>query len=378
MSLGKCGAGVSVIAALLIVPGCSRREAQSVTSAPKPNPIFNQTALFLAGIKGPANSPFHSLENNSEWRSYSRDIVTTWDRANREQFGPVDDFQKHNLAPLHSGGSFIFYPFGGPDVLYATRFFPNAKVYVLAGLERVGEIRGSEQFSSKKLERELNGWKKALTSIFERSFFVTSEMDSQFHGRVANGLLPMILLLLARSGYTIDDAHYGHLDPSGVFAYEEAASNIRHMGVEIDFHRGPEAVSRKLFYFSTRLGPEFEQDPSFARFLDRIGAPDTLVKSASFLLHWEMCKALRSYILKKSNLILEDDTGIPYRYFQNADWRVQLFGEYSRPDRPFHREYQRDLAAAFLEASKVKPLGFNLGYGAGRRPSSMLLAVRTK
>lgn len=365
-------------ATALLLPSCGRHEARVFTAESKANPAFNQSAMFLAGMKGPENGPFHALESDPAWRRYAGDIDATWSRVRTEQFGPVSSFQKRDLEPLNQRGSYVFYPFGGPDVLYATRFFPDARTYVLAGLERVGEIGEPGQYRPKHLEHELNGWRQALASIFQRSFFVTSEMDRQFHGRVANGLLPMILLLLARTGSTIDDAHYGHLDSGGAFIYEQAASNIRHMGVEIDFHRGSESISRKLFYFSTRLGPEFEQDPSFAKFLDRLGTPDTLVKSASFLLHWEMCKSLRSYILSKSNLILEDDTGIPYRYFLNAGWRVQLYGEYSRPDRPFIREYQRDLASAFLETGKVKPLGFNLGYGAGRRPSSMLLAVRLK
>ena len=377
MNSSRARKGVLALAFLLLC-NCVRRESPITPPAREENASFNQSALFLAGMKGPENGPFHALESDPAWRRYSADLNATWTRLNTEQFKLVSSFETQNLSVLPRKGSYVFYPFGGPDVLYATRLFPSAQTYVLAGLERVGEIGDPQQYRPKHLERDLNGWRQALNSIFERSFFVTSEMDSQFHGRVANGLLPMILLLLARAGFTIDNAHYGHLDPSGAFIYEQPASNIRHMGVEIDFHRAGESVNRKLFYFSTRLGPEFEYDPSFARFLDRQGTPDTLVKSASFLLHWEMCKSLRSYILAKSNLILEDDTGIPYRYFLNPGWQVQLFGEYSRPDRPFHREYQRDLASAFLESGKAKPLGFNLGYGAGRRPSSMLLAVRTK
>ena len=87
---------------------------------------------------------------------------------------------------------------------------------------------------------------------------------------------------------------------------------------------------------------------------------------------------MRHYILAKSNLILQDDTGVPYSYFQNAAWQVQLYGEYSAPIKPFKRLYQKDLAQAFKDGSKVRPLGFSLGYGAGRRPSSLILAVRTQ
>ncbi len=367
-----------IVLVLLYIQGCSNRQLKSV---PKPQAIdkaYNDTARFLAGVKGRQDGPFRKLEDTPAWQTYASQLADQWGRAQAEQFAPVDVFQTSELAPLHSGSSYVFYPFSGPDVLYVTRFFPKSTVYVMAGLERVGDSRSPEEYSTKNLDRELKGWRQALSSIFNRSFFVTSEMDSQFHGRVANGLVPMILLLLARSGHDIERVQFGHLDQAGKFVSEDAASGVRHMGVEIEFHRQNESISRKLYYFSTRLGPEFEQDRSFANFLQSSGTPDTLVKSASYLLHWEMCSNLRSFILDKSNLILEDDTGVPYRYFQNVGWQVQLFGKYSRPDRPFHREYQPDLAAAFDDPGLVKPLGFSLGYGAGRRTSSMILARRSR
>ena len=368
-----------IVFLLLCTQGCASRQRESIPKQQASiDKTYNDTARFLAGVKGRQDGPFGKLEDRPSWQNYSVEIEEKWGRAQKDQFAPVDVFQSQELDPLHSGSSYVFYPFSGPDVLYVTRFFPKSTTYVLAGLERVGDLRKPQEYSIKNLDRELNGWSQALSSIFNRSFFVTSEMDSQFHGRVANGLLPMILLLLARSGHDIERVQYGHLDQAGKFVPEDATPGVRHMGVEIDFHGANETTSRKLFYFSTRLGPEFEQDRSFANFLASRGTPDTLVKSASFLLHWEMCSNLRSFILEKSNVILEDDTGVPYHYFQTAAWQVQLFGKYSRPDRPFHREYQRDLAAAFDDPGRVKPLGFSLGYGAGRRTSRMILARRSK
>jgi hypothetical protein len=363
-----------------LLGGCARRPAKTVGAERVSTEAIqlNDTARFLAGLPGRANGPFHQLEATRTWKNYSTEIAETWNQAQKDQFAAVDAFQQRELASLHTGGSFVFYPFSGPDVLYLSHFFPNGKKYVLAGLENVGTMKSPSEYNSKNLDRELNGWKQALGSIFNRTFFVTSEMDSEFHGRVANGLLPMILLLMVRSGDTIDGMRYGHFDEAGRFLADGAQWPGKHKGVEVSFHRGGEKGSRTLYYFSTNLSQEFETHPGFQRFLESQGTADTLVKSASFLLHWKMCSGLRSYMLAKSNLILEDDTGVPYRYFENADWRVRLFGGYSRPDRPFRREYQPDLADAFQDNSKVRELGFSLGYGSGRRPSSMILAERVK
>jgi hypothetical protein len=363
----------------LTAAGCSRQgHAPPESFDTSFDRSANHTARFLAGLKGGVGSPFAQLEQTAEWHEYARTMDASWARLDKGQLASVKAFQRRELSAVKQNNSFVFYPFSGPDVLYATSFFPDSKLYVLAGLEPVGHMRAPATYRKEKLDGELSGWNQALASILGRSFFVTSEMDRQFHGRVADGLLPMILLLLTRSGYDIEGFRYGHLSTVGEFVMEppDATGKQKHMGVEIRFRRPSETVSRQMFYFSTDLGPAFQRDPDFSRFLTRLGKAETLVKSCSFLLHWGTCNAIRSHILKTSSLILEDDTGVPFRYLQSADWRVELFGEYSAPDRPFKKQYQHDLAAAFAEKTNVKTLGFSLGYGYNRRPSSMILARR--
>jgi hypothetical protein len=378
----RVSACATLLAATLLAQGCtpraSERRPQATGSVQAQG--WNDTARFLSGMKGRADGPFRALEETTSWKSYAAEFDTSWHQLQTEQVQPLDAFQKRELASIRPTGQYVFYPFSGPDVLYMTRFFPEGKVMVMAGLEPVGSLRVTQRYSARTLDRELAGWKKSVSSIFERSFFVTSEMDSEFRGRVADGLLPMILLLLERSEYTIDHVQYGQLTESGEFGPEEETDPPirKHKAVQVHFHRGSETASRTLYYFSTDLGPAFEKNPAFSRFLDSLGTPDTLVKSASFLLHWRMCSALRRYILHNSNLILEDDTGVPYSYFQNSAWQVRLYGEYSAPIKPFKRLYQKDLAKAFQDPSQVRPLGFSLGYGYGHRPSSMILAIRTE
>jgi hypothetical protein len=372
----------ALLAATLLPQGCtprasdSRPEATGSVEAQR----WNDTARFLSGMKGRADGPFRALEDTAAWKAYAAEFDTNWNQLQAEQLRPVRAFQKRELASLHAAGQYVFYPFSGPDILYLTGFFPEGKVMVMAGLEPVGSLRVTQRYNAKTLDRELAGWKKSVASIFERSFFVTSEMDSEFRGRVADGLLPMLLLLLERSGNTIDHVEYGQLSASGEFGIEQQTDPPvrKHKAVRIQFHRGNESAGRTLYYFSTDLGPAFEKNPAFSRFLTSLGTPDTLVKSAQFLLHWEMCRGLRRYILDKSNLVLQDDTGVPYSYFKNSAWQVRLYGEYSAPVKPFTHLYQKDLAAAFQDSSRVRPLGFSLGYGAGRRPSSLILAVRTQ
>jgi hypothetical protein len=345
------------------------------------DPAPEDAARFLGGLRGRPNGWFSSLERTPAWQAYADRLDRAWRELDQDQLQPVREFRNREVSAIDCNGSFLFYPFSGPDVLYPRLFFPACRLIVMAGLESAGSLRPVWSYREVNLESALRGWNSSLSSLFRRSFFVTGEMAREFHGRVADGLVPMILLLLARSGHTIDRLVYGQLNRAGSFVLTgdpvPGTAKLLDAGVRIEFHQNSEATPRTLYYFSTDLAMGFGQDPRFAQFLSHLGPSNTLIKSASFLPHWRMCNAIRNFILQHSNLILQDDTGITLRQLEALHWDVQLFGQYSHPDRPFQREYQPDLAKAFRVKAKVHQLGFSLGYGAGRRPSSMVLAHRT-
>jgi len=372
--------GLSVV--LMFVSGCANQDvvAERADCASQ-DPAGEDAARFLAGLRGRPDGCFASLERTPTWQAYAGQLDRAWSELEQHQIQPVREFQKRELSAIPSNTSFLFYPFSGPDVLYPRLFFPNCRLVVMVGLEPVGSLHVLYSYREANIESALRGWSQSLSSLFRRRFFVTGEMNREFRGRVADGLLPMILLLLVRSGHRIDRMVYGQLSPSGKFVAEgdpaPGAEKLPDAGVEIEFHQESEATTRTLYYFSTDLAKGFGQDPRFARFLRRLGPSDTLIKSASFLPHWSMCDAVRDFILQNSNLILQDDTGVTFRQLKALNWDVQLFGQYSHPDRPFQREYQPDLAKAFHVKANVHQLDFSLGYGAGRRQSSLMLAQRT-
>jgi hypothetical protein len=352
------------------------RTPEDAPSSPEiPVALCNDTANFLAGLKGRPDGAFHGLEETHAWQNYSAEFDKDWEKSEVHQFQAVDAFQKRELAPLKTNSTYMFYPFSGPDILYAQHFFPNARLTVFAAREPLGDMLQPSYYKPSNIDKELAGWRAGISSLFDRTFFVTSEMDQQFHGKVHNGILPLMLLLLVRNGNVIDYVRYGRLGDNGDFIPEPANVPIHH-GVEIHYRHPSETQSRILYYIKTDLAIPFDKEPAFSRFLTRQGRPDTLVKSASFLLHWAPFTAIRKYILENSNLILQDDTGVPYHMLKPKEWQVELFGEYSHPDKPFTSEWQTDLAEAFKEPGRVKQLGFILGYGSHRRPSSMMLATR--
>jgi hypothetical protein len=375
----------------LLFAGCSNSQPKVVKKEPTP-PAFhvdgataNDAARFLAGLPGRPESTFHHLEQAPAWQAYSREFQGRWSGLKSTQIAAVADFQKREIAPVleQVNSGYVFYPFSGPDILYLKSFFPGASISVLVGLEPVGNLPSAKAFSSESLNADLEGWRNGIKSLYKRTFFVTSEMDRQFRGRVTDGLLPVISMLLARTGHTIDAIRFVQLGPNGEPLAEDESKPVdaagkkhKHQAAEIKYHLEGEDIPRKLYYFSTDMA-KFGENVPFQKFLTSLGRPNTLIKSASFLLHWRMCDDIRAFILEHSNMILEDDTGVPYNFLKRGKWQTALFGQYSRPDNPFKKEHQPDLERAFADRANVRPLGFSLGYGSGRRPSHLLLAVRT-
>lgn len=87
----------------------------------------------------------------------------------------------------------------------------------------------------------------------------------------------------------------------------------------------------------------------------------TYFKSASYLMHYQAFSMVRDFCLKKSNSILEDDTGMPYKCLVDQ-FDVKLWGVYEMPIRDFSGVFQSDLNSFFRSRKDVGQLPFSMGY----------------
>ncbi len=285
-------------------------------------------------------------------------------------------FEERELKTASAGNDFLFYPFSGPDVLYATQFFPTQQAIRDGRTEPVGNLKLAANFHSETLPDELHGLGVAANSIFRRSYFITKEMEAHFHSEAADGLLPVIVMLLTRSGFVFDGMRLGEISAEGAFTTLPIDAP-KHQAVELVFHSPGDELARKtLYYVSTDLAGRYNPQKGFGKFVESKGRHATLIKSATYLLHSNNFETLRNHILESSDVILEDDTGIPYHTLNTAPWQVQLHGHYSAPGAPFKAKFQQDLQDAFADEANIRPLPFRIGYGYGQRSSSLILAVR--
>ena len=174
------------------------------------------------------------------------------------------------------------------------------------------------------------------------------------------------------------------LDKDGVLHPAAAQPPVRHRrgqhqpqvtkGVKITFS-GESKQTQTLYYFATDLSDKGTDNSGFLKFCEQWRTGDSLVKSASYLLHDDHFGNVRNFLLARSDTIVQDDTGIPLKDFNLEQWDLRPFGNYVKPIPIFSGYHQRDLLNLFTE-QHAQPLEFNIGYQWKNNGSSVLLATK--
>jgi len=335
----------------------------------------DDVARFLAGLPSRPGSPFASQEDDPIWKEHKTRIDDMWKRASDGFVGGLRNFGDGTLKQVTDADRLLFYPFGGPDALTAVLCFPGSPQYVLLGLEPAGSLPTPKQLEKKNLPQYLGALRESMASVLGKSFFVTREMDKQFRGQVTDGNLPAIAFLLVRLDYQILGLRAVRIDETGRMVPwpAEGMPGVKYpnRGVEIEIQGKGRA--QRLYYFSLNLADNrYGANVGFQTFVTELGRVKTLLKSTSYMTHHPEFSIIRNEILAQTDELLQDDSGIPYKYLTTPDWKVRLFGDYEKPYGSFGYMVQPALRSAYKE--HAEPLPFRIGYGFSRVPSNLLLA----
>ena len=327
------------------------------------------TAKFLAGLPLQGTS----LENfsfNPAWIDHAAEFNRAWTRLDQLQLSKIRDWAPQYLGDAYQDPGPMFYMFSGPDFLYANAFFPNASTYILCGTEPIGPVPNIQAIPPQVLPYALANLRKSLDSLLNWSFFITKNMKLDLNQTQLNGTLPLLYIFLARAGYSIESVTLVALDRSGNFINNGKASAP---GVKIVFS-APERPPQTLYYFTTDLGNGgIRSNPGFLKFCQQQGNAVSLLKAASYLMHEESFSEVRNFLLTHSKIILQDDSGIPRRFFGDK-WNMRYFGQFTGPVEIFKKYQQPDLANAFATSAPA-PLNFGFGYQWQPSRASLLIAT---
>ena len=364
-------------------PKANETPAATETASPLPTPTPNlplvanvdatDTARYLAGMSISNESSLANLAKDSRWQSHSHAMSSAFARLDEHQLNNIRQWQSDFLAPLTAGSKVCLYYFSGPDFLYADAFYPDCTTYVLAGLEPIETIPDLHAMSAGALAGTLENIQSSLTALLNFSFFRTKDMHVDFQKGQVKGPLPIIFVFLARTGKQLQQVEYVSLDRDG---HLQSGNGGSVHGVKVSFSDTNSTVQKTLYYFTTDLSDDgLKHNPNLLKFSETLGPAHVFLKAASYLMHHASFATVRSFLLQQAVTLLQDDSGIPVKYFAPDKWVLRFFGSYTEPIAIFKTEFQADLRH-YYETSSPKPLTFGFGYQYKGHNSTLILATK--
>ena len=342
-------------------------------------------AQVLAGIEpAPGDARIDRLVASAEWRAHREWVQARWAEV-RPRLVSMARWRESSLALADGEKRTLIYPFSGPDFLNAHAMFPDHPRYVFFSLERPGALPDIAALSERQQARVLEDVRNALQDIFERNYFITDYMTRQLTTPYVRGTVPVMAVMMALTGHRIVSIE--DIDPfpelTREYSRPEARSRPRKLlrGARISFTRAGDAAGkvRTLEYYS--LDATDRALRWYPDFIDYVGRPQpatAFLKSASYLLHDEQFARTRELLLTRTDVVVQDDTGIALRHLTAAGWGVRLFGVYTTPIKSLAYGRQPDLEVAFKAAGTVPPIDFPFGNQGKEGRSTLLLARRDR
>lgn len=347
------------------------------------HPYWSDLARVIGGLPPRDTLYWRRAITDTAWQSHAKRMDYLWTTSDKKLFTPLHQWAQTELGPYHHWKGLVFYPFSGADWPSIHALYPDGQRYVFFGLEQEGDPAYVRLLSPEEIAQNLWGPYAAMADLLRLSFFKTKEMQQFLIKGKVRGLLPVFLAFFARSGYDIYQVSHIYLTPEGKIdtfpqnARKPAQSPWDTIVTGLRFLIGkPGQQPQEVLYVSFNAANDgLKRQRGIVPFLQAIQPCVTFIKAASYLMHGQDFSQIRSLILTQSVAILEEDSGIPYRFFDSTAWNVQLYGVYNAPIPLFRNKFQQNLYQAY-RSQPVKPLPFGIGYHLIPGTSNLLWAVR--
>jgi len=350
---------------------------------------LNDTARFLAGKGIVSETKLAAYTRSRFYVQYAEQMKVGWGRFQQPNIERMKTWWEKYAPAAYST---VFYPFSGPDIANTLAFFPEADTYLMFGLEPPGVIPDPLAMQNEKISDGLNGLRASLNTIFQVNFFITRGMEKKLGRRSFNSITGLIMFFLAMNDCEVIGAKRIAIGPDVALVPGAAADDSinwqnpplsRIPGVEITFRKNLGKI-QTIRYFMLNVSDRSlaKNSPNFIPYLKSTGRYVTLIKSASYLMHTDSAKEqpphfdkIRELVLAQSDFIVQDDSGVPLRFFARDRWRLLFHGRYDAPIQLFWNRRQKDLKAE-MQKNSTGRLPFSYGYDYKPGKSNLMTAER--
>lgn len=335
------------------------------------------TARLLAGVAPESSEAADRVAQSAPWLEHQRASRAGWDKL-KDRLERMNEWRAEHLPD--GTVSTLVYPFSGPDFINAYAMFPGRDTYVFFSLEPPGRVPDLTRMDEPALTGLLGDLRTAVNDIVHLNFFITPNMRQSMATDSLHGAVPVMLAMMGLLDLQVLRVEALDLWPERTAAYRAPGARrpaVELQGVQIDFYDPRLERHQKLLYFALDVSDRaLEQYPEFIEWLGHFRSPTVFLKSASYLLHGEGFGKVRDFVLAHAALVVQDDSGVPYRQFARDTWQVRLHGQYEKPVKLFERRHQKDLEGAFTAQGKTAPLPFPFGYNWRKEGKSGLIVAR--
>jgi len=340
------------------------------------------TAQVLAGIQPAAGDPaIDQLTKLEAFAEHQKWMTAQWGQA-RARISAMDNWRAQELRVPGTQNRTMLYPFSGPDFFNAYALFPNYPRYIFFSLERPGTMPDLESVTPVQFAKLLQDVRSAFRDIFERNYFITDYMNKQLTTPWIRGTVPVMATMMALMQLRIVRIEPIDLFPELTRAYDAPDVSPRPhrimRSVRMDFVGVSGGAPQQLYYFAIdATDKQLDFYPGFIDWVAQHRPATALLKSASYLLHDNQFEKTRNMILTTADFVIQDDTGIPYRFLGQSPWHVRLYGRYNKPNmKGLRYGYQADLESAYKAKGDLTDLPFPFGYHWKGKQSGLLIANR--
>lgn len=339
--------------------------------------LLTDYANFLAN-KPCLSNAYKELQSRPFYQDHQKTTEKIWGHINDTTIAKILQFNEGKNI-IESDTNTCFYPFGGPDFLYANVFYPQAKNYVLMGLERCGTITDISKKNQADIDLMLEHLNQSMLYLNKSGYFVTSHMSKDFSKSLLNGTIQPILYFAARRNYQVVSLKYGYINQKGEFTHYKTKNESQYFtGYNLTLVDST-GKQRNVYYFSADIADyKIKTKAWFVPFVKAFGKNVTYLKSASYIPAHKNFSVVRNLILENSVKIIQDDTGIPYKILNDkTKWDLSFWGTYTMTIKDLSWGFQEDLKQAVKNHPNGKKLPFKISYN-GNYGEGIILVARKK
>lgn len=376
---------VSVFAVFSLVAGARAQPPAQTLASPAQPIVIDQRSTAIAQLLGgitpaPGNPAIDKIAASEAWLKHKEIMAAEWKKV-RARLDIMEKWRDAEIKLKDAPKRTLLYPFSGPDFINAWALFPNHARYMFFGLENRGALPEIEKLGPNEIDVLLRDVRNALDEIIQRNYFITSYMGKELASPYFKGTVPIMSMMMALDGLHIVKIESFDPFPELTKAYEDPRAAKRPgkllRSTRMTFTVPNSERTHEVYYFSLDATDRALQFyPDFVDWITRQTPASALLKSASYLLHDGQFSKTRAMVLGSADILVQDDTGVPYRYLKQANWQIKVYGKYHKPIKPMEWGYQRDLEILFKEQAEAKPLPFPFGYHWRGEQSGLILGTR--